>query len=488
MTITIRERPRQKVTLDPKRPTAVREYYAFGSDEKIEIQLAALAAIPLFDSQRDPNTGNLITLFRGTPNIEEAGGGTWNITAPFESSQNTIDLNFSFGVQSVNIKQSLRTVRSYSCLRAVSIGTEGLAAQALTDAAAAVTAYGGADEANVFAYNAELTATTSANVGGVDATVKADVLATVLQAGILTGVTPGLPDGLFAPFLAELQLASSDATSAGNAASLGDAEAADTAATNSEGHVAAAVAALVNIAAAVTAVDNANATTQADYALVAMPNAQTTQAASDCQDLTDAIDALYSACLSAKNAANLAAETAREAADAALADQAPGGNSVPDFNGAIGVNGDTVEGCEIEVAKLEFSITKKWAIGTLSGAYLQLLGEWTDRCRVNNNAFTIVWQSQTLTFIKGTLRFRCATVKWNNSNELEISYHFAYSRSIRKQDNFKIGQSAVITKAGWEYLWTRYRSAVSGGITVAEPQSTYIEQVYPEDDFTLLQL
>lgn len=480
MTIKIEERPRQKSILDPKRPTSTREYYAHGSDEKVEIQLAAIAYIPIFDTQADAVTGLPITLFRGPLDIQEAGGGTWSIVCPFESSQNTVDLNFSFGVQSVNIKQSLRTVRSYSCITAVSANTQNLANLAITHGNDAVSALEDAGEVATDVAVDKVAAETAANGAGVDATIKIDVLTTAAASASVIAA--------FQAFNAALGLANSDSLNAANAAAQGDADDAETAATNAQDNVDDAIVALTNLAAANTAVNDANDTTQADYGAVVGPSAETTAAAEASQTLSDDVDDLYTLCVTAKDAAQLAATAARAAADAVAADQVPGGNGVPDFKGAIGVNGDQIEGCEIEVGKLEFSITKKWALGTLSGAYLQLLGEWTDRCRVNNNDFTFAWQGQTLTFRKGTLRFRCATVKWNNSNELEITYHFAYSRSIRKQDNFRIGQSALITKQGWEYLWTRYRAAVSGGITVAEPQSAYVEQVYPEDDFTKLQL
>ena len=217
-------------------------------------------------------------------------------------------------------------------------------------------------------------------------------------------------------------------------------------------------------------------------------------------------------------------------------------DDIPLHNGVIGVNGDEVEGVDVEASDIQFVITKKRFRSTLPADYFQILVEIMDmRTPVNNNAsvvrgsiteannaappaleapimddgnllnaggvgpggdaggpapaadtrsypFVFFWKGLRLEFPEGSLRLRGIPVKWTGMNEVEISYMFHYSRPITLLDNFTIGSSDPIQKEGHEYGWISYKLETSNGATIRIPESFNVEQVYPKRDFTVLDL
>ncbi len=224
-------------------------------------------------------------------------------------------------------------------------------------------------------------------------------------------------------------------------------------------------------------------------------------------------------------------------------------NLVAFHNGVIGVNGDEVEGVDIESSIIEFTITKKRYRATLPADYFQTLIDIMDlRTPVNdgtrvikgqvaaqqgqgggepgglilqnpiagdavadvlagNNAiagaaaadaalnlvtvsdpFVFIWKGLRIEFPEGSLRLRGIPIKWTSSNEVEISYHFAYQRPITLNDDFRIGESDAIIKEGWEYGWISYRLGTSNGAPTRTPESFNVEKVYPKRNFNVLDL
>ena len=225
---------------------------------------------------------------------------------------------------------------------------------------------------------------------------------------------------------------------------------------------------------------------------------------------------------------------------------------VPHFDGVIGVNGDEVEGVDIEVSTVDFTVTKRRFRSTIPQDYFQILIDimdlrtpindgtrvvngstdepntgpgfdapvldepYTDddlwepdnpaglARRANNESlaevrddpvqpngggsFVFVWKGLRLEFPEGSLRLRGIPIKWVSTNEVEISYNFSYQRPIRLSDRFKIGNSDFIVKEGWAYGWIRYRLTVRNGATTRVPESFNIEQVYPKRNFNVLDL
>ncbi len=109
-----------------------------------------------------------------------------------------------------------------------------------------------------------------------------------------------------------------------------------------------------------------------------------------------------------------------------------GTTNVPFFENAIGVTKDSVEGVDVEIGKLEFSITKKSKSSTFSAAYGQYLAFVTPS--VNDDVWSFLWQNQLYIFAKGCLKFRGARINQTSASDLEISHDFAYSKGLTGGD------------------------------------------------------
>lgn len=166
----------------------------------------------------------------------------------------------------------------------------------------------------------------------------------------------------------------------------------------------------------------------------------------------------------------------------------------PYFNGAIGVNGDEVEGVDIEVSAIDFTISQKYKISSLESDYIQtIIGMFGERGRTptNDAEWSFEWKNLTLTFPEQSVRFRGFDFKWTAFDELDVSYMFSYQRGIiggEGGDDFAIGSSGAIEKKGWEYLWINYEIAVQGGRSTRTPIAVVIDKVYPTADFNLLDI
>lgn len=479
MTIRFTEKPRQAANFNARRPTASREWTAFGSWDRNEITFAVALHTPRYESLVDPDTQSPVVVFRNDVGIEEIGGGIWSVKVNYGNSPDTIELAISFGAQNTKIYTALADVRAYNCIDPASVVTQGLAS---TVTAAMVTALAAATEVTtVTGPTVTLIVNSSLIPAANDPAVTPSVRSPALQAATAALLAVTHANAAAAATLS----ARTSAEQARDAALLGDFEEAISKAAESTAYAQAAVASAASV---LTASNDTQ--TQATAAGLAVFNAEDLIAADFAQDAADATAApeLYTDALAASAAATAVALAATNAANSSENDSLPGENGVPDFNKAIGVNGDEVEGVEIEVGAFELSITKKWKLATLPSGYINVLSEFTKRSAVNHATYVIYWMGQTLTFPRGTLRFRSPSVKWTSEGELEIVYHFAYERSIIASDNFRVGNSGRIEKEGQLYGWTRFQKKTSGGRVITEAASYHVQQVYPYLNFAELQV
>ncbi|MCR4414629.1 MAG: hypothetical protein NUV77_19605 [Thermoguttaceae bacterium] len=154
---------------------------------------------------------------------------------------------------------------------------------------------------------------------------------------------------------------------------------------------------------------------------------------------------------------------------------APPGQTAPNFQGAIGVTHDSVEGVDITVPVFSFSLRATLADNLVTPAYRATIFGLTGR--VNNAPF---WG-----FAAGEVLFLGATGTKKNAEDWEITYRFSASPNMT---NIPVGPITVASKKGWEYLWVRYADDVDGTAkrAVKRPLAAYVEQVYPYGDFSLL--
>lgn len=155
------------------------------------------------------------------------------------------------------------------------------------------------------------------------------------------------------------------------------------------------------------------------------------------------------------------------------------GETAADFKGAIGVkqNGpDTeVEGVEIGIPALKFSIRKRVVRATLTLNYIKLLSDMT--YHYNSSEF--------LGFPAGELLFTGASGQEATDSDPEVTYNFIASPNAT---NLTIGDITGVAKLGHEYLWVYFENASDEAAqrTVKRPLSAYVEQVYESADFNSL--
>ena len=154
---------------------------------------------------------------------------------------------------------------------------------------------------------------------------------------------------------------------------------------------------------------------------------------------------------------------------------APSGKTAPDFKGAIGVNGDNVEGVDITVPVYSFSETHYLAAELVTTAYKNTLFTLTGR--VNVAAFR--------GFAAGEVLFLGASGAKRGEEDWEITFRFAASPNA---NYLVVGDITGISKKGWEYLWVRYQDVedTAAKTIVKRPLAAYVERVYRDGDFSLL--
>ena len=151
------------------------------------------------------------------------------------------------------------------------------------------------------------------------------------------------------------------------------------------------------------------------------------------------------------------------------------GEIAPDFQGAIGVNGDQIEGTDVTVPVYQFTETHYIDDAVVTPAYKAALFYLTGR--VNNAPFK--------GFASGEVLFLGASGSKRGFGDWEITFRFAASPNVT---NLKVGSITGINKEGWHYLWVAFADAEDGNAKtlVKRPVAAYVEQVYEYGDFSAL--
>jgi hypothetical protein len=212
-------------------------------------------------------------------------------------------------------------------------------------------------------------------------------------------------------------------------------------------------------------------------------------------------------------------------------------DTIPDFKGAIGVTGEganiTVDGADVEIGKVEFTVTKKLEYATLDSGYMSTVANMTP-C-VNDRPFVLFYRGQVYSFPTGSVLFRGMPTD-DDSENVEVNYYFAYSKNVGTTTipvwvnslpypmgyqvsyggevwqaianvsagvtpvegvnwtdlgptgELIIGNSDPIVKEGWQLLWPWYRPKVDNGSIVPMPAAALIERVYNYGNLDLLSL
>jgi hypothetical protein len=149
------------------------------------------------------------------------------------------------------------------------------------------------------------------------------------------------------------------------------------------------------------------------------------------------------------------------------------GPKSPDLGGAIGVDDQSVAGCDIIVPAYEWSEQFWFSDAVVDLTYKLNLASWTG-C-VNNATFR--------GFAAGSVLFKGVSGSKRGNGMWELTFKFAFSEN---RTGLTVGAITAINKKGWQYMWVRYEPDVQSNLIVQKAVGVYIEDVYSEADFSVL--
>jgi hypothetical protein len=160
---------------------------------------------------------------------------------------------------------------------------------------------------------------------------------------------------------------------------------------------------------------------------------------------------------------------------ATVASYAPSGLTAPDFQGAIGVSDDRVEGADIPGRTYQFTETHTLADGAVTSGYKGYLFQLTGR--YNNATF------------KGFAAGECLLLGVSGSKRGDENWRLTFRFACQPNlSSLVIGDITVTAKLGWHYLWVRYadyEDSIAYAL-VKRPVAAYVERVLEPGDFSLL--
>lgn len=158
-----------------------------------------------------------------------------------------------------------------------------------------------------------------------------------------------------------------------------------------------------------------------------------------------------------------------------------------DFNGAIGVSGDSVAGVDAYSAKQQFTVNRYVEKSEIDTAYLDGLDALCKpRPHFNDDTVTIVIEGITRTYAAGELLFLGYSLATSNTKtHWEIRYEFLASMNLA---GVSLGGIGPFDKKGFEYLWACFDDDVDNNSPVRVPKALFVERLYDEGDFSAILL
>jgi len=162
------------------------------------------------------------------------------------------------------------------------------------------------------------------------------------------------------------------------------------------------------------------------------------------------------------------------------------GRTAPNYDRAIGVTSDSVEGVDIYVSQVDFTVTKYFA--SVTNDYFYLLRTLTGK--VNLAAFTPA--SDGPEFAAGELLL--VNVEWykRKNEDWQFVFHYQAGENVKQvvigDSSIVIGNGSAVVKYAWDYVWTRYEDMEDSSAKkiVKKPLAAYVEQVYTALSWTNL--
>jgi hypothetical protein len=158
-----------------------------------------------------------------------------------------------------------------------------------------------------------------------------------------------------------------------------------------------------------------------------------------------------------------------------------GSPAAPNMRGAIGVDGDSVQGVDIVVPQLTWTENYDVPWQYVTTDYIKSLSSLTGT--VNNAEFR--------GFAAGEVLFTGASgsQQWDSDKgdgPWSLSYKFVASAnqgSGKTYPSITIGDISGIEKDGHDYLWVRYEDAVENQTLLKRPKFVYVDKVYRRASF-----
>jgi hypothetical protein len=158
------------------------------------------------------------------------------------------------------------------------------------------------------------------------------------------------------------------------------------------------------------------------------------------------------------------------------------GKTAKDFKGAINVTDGGVEGVDVLIPYLNYTVNYTFAPTDIDAAYLQILRATVGK--QNNGIFHGFAAGELLlTRVSGSTRPNPADP---STDAWDVSFGFSVSENATEID---LGSGIVIpTKNGWDYLWVYYEKDIdtTNNFVNPVPVSAYVERVYKQATFGLL--
>lgn len=153
----------------------------------------------------------------------------------------------------------------------------------------------------------------------------------------------------------------------------------------------------------------------------------------------------------------------------------------PDLGGAIGYDGDKIQGVDVFVPKMEWSRTVSKA--SLSFAYVLQVRSLVGK--KNGAAF--------YGHAAGEALFLGASIQYSVGERWSVTHRFA-SQANEADVVITPGAEGITVPyaRGWDYLWVRYEQKEvydtdeDKWVMTSVPAAAYVEEVYPDGDFTVL--
>lgn len=158
-----------------------------------------------------------------------------------------------------------------------------------------------------------------------------------------------------------------------------------------------------------------------------------------------------------------------------ISSHAPPGMTPPNFRGAIGVNGDRIEGVEVGARQFKFTETYEFNDAQITTAYKQALFLLTG----TYNAATFRFFAAGECFLDGVNGSKRGDELW------ALTFSFIGSPNVT---GLTVGDITGIDKLGHDYLWVcyaDYEDAFAYHI-VKKPIAAYVERVIDPGDWSLL--